>query len=1325
MEQIIITHRNGSTLKLNSKENVSAITKASQTVELLGADVVDISVQSAKKMNFLLGDKITVIGRDYTLNTPAKERKISESNFQYDMQFEGVQYDLLRATFNVNIDTTSNEIQDISGDAITGNIKMFLDVIVANANRVFGSGKWTVGSYPANTKTVTLTFNDSDSCLTVLQNLCGEDNFGTEFKIGIDGSGNRTINVGTIGNNFSHTFEYGKGKGIYELTREKLSSSNIVTRLNAFGGSKNIITPKYRAAKLCLPTKSKSQSFIEDAAGISAYGIWESSKDFDDIYPHRTGIISALGSNVFEFVDSSMNFDLNEKNVDGTTKYLMAGTSAKIAFNTGNLAGYEFEVSTYVHSTKKFTIISQTDQNDYVFPSTSTPAFQFSIGDKYVITDIYMPQAYIDTAEAELATKAAAYLAKYSQPLVQYGLTIDSNFLKNQVGADASSNIIWVGDYIPIKDTDLEVDKTIRVKGFNRDLMLDYTYQLTIADFSITVSTINRVISGMNTVDKVIKINNLNDPAKARRNWKDSQEVLNMIFDPEGDFFTDKIKPLSIETSMLSVGSKSMQFGLEGTIFQPNYAGEKNRVVYQGGTLTHYAIFDANDEIRTWNIADGDVVMNSDTARYVYARCAKSGTGASILFSTDKITVDSDSSYYHFLLGMLNSVDVSNTRALALTYGFTTVNGRFIKTGRIQSADGSTYFDLDAGEFKGNFKFSSGTSVETAVTGAQSTATNSATVAATAQGTANIAVSSANTAQYTADTAKDLARVAQYGKMLYRDPSFISGNNGIYLYNNNGGTALTLTRVAKSADSPSSSGYELKLSYVGGSSGASPGLGGFYFGLISRPSAIFVLRFIAKIPVGYDVGYASNASGTGSSYSYLTPYAGTGKYEEYIIKIVCGATGTFSSVGFIYIQGTATPLSWYLSYATMIDLTDSDVYKVDEANYLKEAMGANTAIEGGLLSTSLIQVKDVNGNVTGGLSGLSSDNVVMFGGGTYADALQSATTPSAVAVIDRKDGSGHRAKGNLLWDNLGNLTVGLFKIVSGAITGFEGLYERIRISTAAITPLSTLIAGGWLREAKDYKYTSLYGGTLYNGYSDTPLLNSAYVSQSAVLNIPVATSIKIYSGGALSYTLANPSGITFNTILQRFQVNGTNYTLAAGANQTIALAAGSYTISYAIEATFYITRYSSSVINLSNASTAYVEVQSVAPSRTEIGSDGFFSFWATTQYFFYDKTNGLSIKGKTNIPGVLAIGSISSGGVQTNIWGAKSHIGNATYTATGIYDVIHTVGGTTYQVLTQPTVDGNRASIISKSANSFRVQVRNSANTVVAGSFDYTIMGAN
>lgn len=738
MEQIIVTKVNGTTFPLQSKANSSTILSAKQTVELLNQDIIDISVQSGKKIKFEIGDKITVLGRDYTQNTPAKEVKVAENLYNYDIQYEGVQYDLGRASYDINLDTTGVDIQ---GDSLTGNMKTFLDILIQNTNRLF-PGKWVLGTYPAETETITETFGDSDNCLSVLQTLCQKYN--TEFDIVIASNGTRTLNIGQAGSTFAFTFRYGKGKGIFNLTREKVTSSNIVNRLKVYGSNKNL-SSKYRSSRLLLPGKTKAQSYIEAAASIAKYGVWENAKIFEDIYPSRVGTVSALGVDRFTFVDSSMNFDLNEKEADGvTTKYLLSGVAAKIHFNTGNLAGYEFDIHSYNHASKTFVIVEQTDERDMTFPSPTSAAFQIAVGDKYVILDIALPQAYIDTAETKLQTEGAAYLEQNAQPKVQYSLTVDEFFLKNIVGAEVETNIFWVGDYIPIQDSDIEVDKLIRIKTFTRDLLKGYRYELTIADLSVTRSIYSRVISELRDIDKTIVINNLRDPARARRNYLSAQELLNKVFDTEGDYYSDRIKPLSIETSMLSVGAKSMQFGLDETVFQPNYAGVKNRIVYKGGTLVHYAIIDGSNNPRTWNITDGDVTLASDAAYYVYAKCQKSGSGGVMLFTTDKIAVDQDATYYHFLVGIANSVDATtNTRALALMYGFTTVNGKHIKTGRITSSDGSTYFDLDTGIFSGKFSFSAGSSGLTNLSEWAAAAQD----IETAQSTANQAVQSAASLQ--------------------------------------------------------------------------------------------------------------------------------------------------------------------------------------------------------------------------------------------------------------------------------------------------------------------------------------------------------------------------------------------------------------------------------------------------------------------------------------------------------------------------------------------------------------------------------------------------
>lgn len=93
-------------------------------------------------------------------------------------------------------------------------------------------------------------------------------------------------------------------------------------------------------------------------------------------------------------------FNLNETESDGkTTKYLLNGVSAKVHFNTGNLAGYEFEIHAYDHATHTFTLKKITDNRDMSFPSETSSAFQFGIGDEYVLIDIALPQSYIDEAE--------------------------------------------------------------------------------------------------------------------------------------------------------------------------------------------------------------------------------------------------------------------------------------------------------------------------------------------------------------------------------------------------------------------------------------------------------------------------------------------------------------------------------------------------------------------------------------------------------------------------------------------------------------------------------------------------------------------------------------------------------------------------------------------------------------------------------------------------------------------------------------------------------------------------------------------------------------
>lgn len=701
---IIITKPNGSRVPMESRATATAITAAKQTWALNAEDTIAITVVSPFPQSYGIGDVITVFGRDYRLNRLPKVSKTGMQEYQYDLEFEGIQYDLMRVTYDVNINTTNNQLQDIQGDSLTGDLKRFMGVLISNANRVF-PGKWALGVCPETDGDNTLTFSESDNCLSVLQTLCSEDKFGVEFEIERV-NGVYVINIKkTIGQTLPFVLEYGKGKGLYSISRENVSSSNIVTRLKVYGSTENI-TSKYRADRLCMFGKDKASSYIEKADAVAKYGIFEGRKNFD-IKPTFTGKVSSVvDGDVLSFIDTSFPFDINAKNASGETLYLISGVSAKVHFNSGNLAGYEFEVHAYDHATRKFTLVKQTDDRGNVFPSETSPAFQIGKNDTYKVLDIAYSRDIEESAEKKLAEEGNKYYDQNSQPKVQYSVNVTKAFIEKKLAlSDGITNVFAPGDYLPIKDDEIGVDKSIRIKSFTRNVLDPYDYSLTISDTQTKGDITTRVISDLVDIDKVLTINNLKDPAQARANWRSSREVLNMVFDPEtGGYYKDKITPESVDTMMLSVGAKSMQFGLINTVFEPNFQGNPNLFKWKGGVLTHYTI--DPDKARSWVLADGTTALQQDVPYYIYAVCNRDNSSGTMSISATQHKVEESPNVYFFLIGILGSIDAdTKVRAISLTYGFTTINGRFIKTGRIESADGTTYFDLDQSEIGGRIVF--------------------------------------------------------------------------------------------------------------------------------------------------------------------------------------------------------------------------------------------------------------------------------------------------------------------------------------------------------------------------------------------------------------------------------------------------------------------------------------------------------------------------------------------------------------------------------------------------------------------------------------------
>ncbi|AOR28714.1 hypothetical protein FORMB_16750 [Formosa sp. Hel1_33_131] len=632
-------------------------TQLKQTLQ--GEDFIQCNFTMDIFFNFKIGDYVNWRNKRYTIFKQPSEKKVQSNQFQYSIDFESDQYRLINSMY----------LLDGQGEFyLVGDLQKFTNLIIVNLNRLAGDGYYQLATMPS-TDAKNLNFTNNN-CLNVLQNISKE--FNKEFYFSDDG---KTIHFADkIGSDLGLSFEF--KNGLRNIERQKLTDQNLVTRLYAFGGTRNV-TNEYGSKRLKLPN---SDGYIEQ--NTSLFGMIEGVVNFEDVYPHREGTVTALGDDIFKFNDNTIDFDVNNQLIDGVT--------AKLTFNTGLLAGYEFEITQFTNSSKEFVIIQYEDTNGLVLPNDDLKP---QVDDKYVLHDIEMPQSYIDNAEQELLTKANEYLSENSLPNVIYNIVPDYPFLRK--------NLIQlnIGDIIEVSDADFGVSFETRVISFTQSIANPYLYSMKVGD-KVSVGYITRVLSNQLELQNSIAIERFDRTVQynqIRRNLRNIDELRDSLFDPDGYFDTDNIRPLSIETSMLTVGSKGQQFIIRNLLIEANYESNPNKVRCGNGTLVHFTIND--DSVKEWNLTGNIVVLDTpETHYYIYAKCVKDGNNGLFEISTTQYNTE-ESDYYYFLIGVVHSV-VDDVRGISLTYGQTTINGKFITTGRVQSIDGLNYFDLDSNQLK-------------------------------------------------------------------------------------------------------------------------------------------------------------------------------------------------------------------------------------------------------------------------------------------------------------------------------------------------------------------------------------------------------------------------------------------------------------------------------------------------------------------------------------------------------------------------------------------------------------------------------------------------
>ncbi|MDW2811529.1 carbohydrate binding domain-containing protein [Acinetobacter baumannii] len=307
-----------------------------------------------------------------------------------------------------------------------------------------------------------------------------------------------------------------------------------------------------------------------------------------------------------------------------------------------------------------------------------------------------------------------------------------------------------------------------------------------------------------------------------------------------------------------------------------------------------------------------------------------------------------------------------------LDYLLQLVNGIPVGLGSsAPSAEAYNLLNTQVGEIDGRL-----TSASRAVTGLESSMITVKKDIGTAQQTADSAKQSAATAQNgvneTQQGLKDtnaklsdtdlIARALTNGKLLFGDPTFKKGNNSVGYYDNAVTGRVKVERVAKEADNPTSSPYQLNVTV---SNGASPSYGGFVQMYWARANAVFLIKYIIKLPVGFKLAHASNSMGVGAKDRFVGSTEGTGKYETYYRLCQCGATGPFSSGGHVYVlpngstlSGTET-MTFQLAQIECYDLTDySDMTPATTEAIAKLTEMANTsATENKAMADKLTQIE--------------------------------------------------------------------------------------------------------------------------------------------------------------------------------------------------------------------------------------------------------------------------------------------------------------------------------------------------------------------------------
>lgn len=475
----------------------------------MGEKTISCSLQSPVPISFEIGDYLVYRGEKFYLDYDPSQTKNSSSGsvqdaFEYELTFRTIDIELMNCQLLDYVPYGNDyHYQPSPSFSFVGNAKTFAERIQANMNRDYPG--WTISVHESvDTEDAEIEI-DNVTCWNALVTI--NKQWGLHFS-----TSGRMVKIGYPEEEIDHTFYYGKNNGLYRIERVVNSDEAIVTRLYAYGGSRNIpddynrrISDFSGKTNLMLPGYMETGKSYIESDSKSIYGIREYSVVFDDIYPSISGvelpnigrideIVSA--DQITESTETESTFKVVIKNIGFDINDYLTTETATISMKSGSLIGYEFDITnvSQLENGNYELTLNKSNRDNFIVPNAGQ---NISAGDRFVLLNITMPEQYIEYAEEKLLEKATAYLLEYDHTIYSYDIGVDEIYMARNGDLQ---NRIKEGMKLRLYDDDLGLDFSIIIQSLvikeNGSIP---TYEISLSDKPIS-GTIDKLWDAINNV---------------------------------------------------------------------------------------------------------------------------------------------------------------------------------------------------------------------------------------------------------------------------------------------------------------------------------------------------------------------------------------------------------------------------------------------------------------------------------------------------------------------------------------------------------------------------------------------------------------------------------------------------------------------------------------------------------------------------------------------------------------------------------------------------------------------------------------------------------